>query len=142
MDYKQFSYKVQLLLADTILKKESYVAGFSKPLMSPSTFHRMYLKVQSESRLNPSNAPYVLKLRKSENREGYIKMINRKFPKFLHKAYRSATKTLGCAENTKRICDHMVAYAKANYSECPIRGNLRLIKYQINRCHLHVIHLG
>ena len=129
MGYKDLKYNIQLMLGEAILRKESYIAGFKKPLMTPSTFHKMFVKVHNESCTNPINAPYVLKSKKGTNRRGYVMMLSKKFPRFLHETYRHATKTLGVSESTKRICDHMMSYAKTKYSDCPIRGNLKMNKH-------------
>ena len=97
--------------------------------MTATTFHKMYTAFQNETCKDPTNAPYSVKSNKGKNRQGYIVMLKSKFPKFLHKAYQHATKTLGVSENTKRICDAMMSYAKKTYPTCPICSNLVLKKH-------------
>ena len=58
LGYKNLSYKNQLKLAEAILAKESYIAGFMCPLIA--RFHIMYTKFVDENCRNPVNAPYTI----------------------------------------------------------------------------------
>ena len=130
LDYKRVAYKHQLILAEAILNHESFLAGYSKPLIKPITFHRMYFtKYEDAKRLNPCTASVVLDSKKGKNRRRYVEMLSEQYPSFLHECYRQATRIHGLTENTATICTSMENYAKATYPDDDIRGQLKMTHY-------------
>ena len=124
LGFKDLTFKNQLKIAEALLHKESYIAGHTKPLMTPAIFQRTFTNWLSASRQDPSNAPYVIKSKIGQNKRGYIIKITQQFPTFLHKVYRHATSVVGVSESTCLICRQMEVYAREKYPDCPIRGNL------------------
>ena len=130
LGYRQLTSKQQYKLANAIVARKSFLAGYPKPVVTPSTFHRKWwLKYDNERRTNPTNAPYVLNNRFGENRIGYVKYLRAEYPSFLHECYRHATKVLGVAETAKNLCISMNEYARDKYSHCEIRGSLEMTKW-------------
>ena len=86
LGYKTLRFKDQLILADVVLKRESFLAGYAKPLIHPETFHRCWWvkKYENTKRMNPANTPNALKIKRGENRISYVEKLNKEFPKFLH----------------------------------------------------------
>ena len=72
LGYKHLTSKQQYTLAAAIVTCESFVAGFPKPVVKPSTFHRKWwLKYENEKRMNPTYAPYVMNNKFGQNRVGH-----------------------------------------------------------------------
>ena len=128
LDYQDLNFKNKIKLANAILRRESYLAGYLFPFLKPKTFNKIWLKLNNEIRQNPSNAAFVLNSKKGENKTSYVAKIEKEYPQFLHEMYRFSTGTLGITENTIRICKVMNQHAKETYPDCPIRGNLHFTK--------------
>ena len=60
-------------------------------------------------------------------------MIQEKFPGFLHKLYRYASKVVGADAKNTIICDVMNRKAANDFKLCPIRGKLKLNSYHFFR---------
>ena len=58
--YKTFSHKQQLELGEAIIRRESFLAGYSKPIISSTHFHKLWILFQDEIRTNTGNATYVI----------------------------------------------------------------------------------
>ena len=120
----------KLKLADAILCRESYLAGYSKPLITALTFHRLYFnKYENAKKCNPKNAIDALDSKRGCNRISYVDKLNETFPSFLHECYRHATRVCGLTETTKTLCTSMNTYAAENYPDCDIRSNLKMTKH-------------
>ena len=129
LGYKTLHYKHQLILANAILKRESYIYGFSNALIKPTTFHKLWTRYERERRLNPVNAATTLDNKRGENRKIYIESICKMYPSFLHECYRNATKKYGLSDTAGVISQAMNDYAKEKYPNCQIRGNLNMTKH-------------
>ena len=116
-------------MAKAIIKKESYLIGYLYPIMSARLFHLLWLKLDNETRKNPSEAPYILMNKHNKGKIKYIQMLNSKFPTFLHQIYCTATKRLGLTATTKSLCHYIKKIAKELYPTCPIWSILRMNKY-------------
>ena len=129
LGYKSLCCKKQLILADAILKRESYINGFSHPLIKPSTFHKLWVSYERERRFNPTGAANVIDKKRGENRVTYIDRISEKFPSFLHECYRHSTKKHGLSDTAAVICNSMNTYAKEQFPDCEVRSNLKMSKH-------------
>ena len=88
LGFKKLTYKNQIKLAEAILIRESFVAGYKKTLMTPRVFQRLFVDWSSADRKqNLKNSSKALKYNKGHNRMGYIVMLDSKYPTFLHEAY-------------------------------------------------------
>ena len=129
MNYRDLPFLHKLELCNAIIRCESYVAGFPKPIMTPCHFHKLWLILENATRNDPSQAPYVLKCKRNKTKMKYVDMLSSMFPTFLHTVYRKATKTLGSAATTEELCEYMKSYAALTYSDCPICSKLKMNKY-------------
>ena len=128
--YNQLTYQDQLILAEAILKRESYTAGYNKPIVTPTHFHKyIWSKYDNEARMNPGNAPYVLQNKRGENRVRYLNVIMDQYPTFLHSMYRYATKCLGVDETAARLSVLMMNRAKEAFPDCPVRSSLKMTRH-------------
>ena len=128
--YNQLTYQDQLILAEAILKRESYTAGYNKPIVTPTHFHKyIWSKYDNEARMNPGNAPYVLQNKRGENRVRYLNVIMDQYPTFLHSMYRYATKCLGVDETAARLSVLMMNRAKEAFPDCPVRSTLKMTRH-------------
>ena len=129
--YKSFKYKKQLQLATAIIRRESYLAGFKKPVISAHHFHKhLWLRFQNTLCLDPTNVSTVFTNKRNKGHVRYTDYLMKRFPTFLHEVYRHATKKLGLSDSTKNLCDCMMLYAKDEYPNCPICSKLKMTKYQ------------
>ena len=130
LGYRSLCKAEQLKLAHAILIRESFIAGYSNPLITPETFHRLvFVKFENEKRQNPQNALHVLDSKRGMNRVSYVEKLTRLFPEFLHECFRHAARVCGLAETTKTLCTSMEAYATDTYPDCDIRGKLKMSKH-------------
>ena len=89
----------------------------------------MWDKLERETRMNPSNAPYVLESKLNKNKVRYVDKLEAKFPTYLHSLYRYATSTLGVDENSTRLVQAMNQRSNRLHPNCPIRSDLGLNKH-------------
>lgn len=129
LGYKHLNQKNQTLLAQSVLDRESYLAGYNGALVKSATLHKIWLKYTNAKRLAPETVADVLHNKKGENRIVYVEKLNKSFPTFLHECFRHATNTLGYTDTTKNMCSVMNKYAASTYPDCPIRGTLKMTKH-------------
>ena len=73
LQFGEYSYKEQIIIAEAMIKRESYIAGYRKPVLSPTYFHQhVWTPFKREQRLNPSNAPYMFKSNRGMNRKSHV----------------------------------------------------------------------
>ena len=129
--YKDFSYKKQLEIGKALIRKESGLADFKKPVLSAHHFHtHVWVKFQNTICLDPTKAATVFTSKRNKKRMRYINFISDKFSNFFHEVYCHATKKLGLSESAKNLCECMMQYAKQEYPTCPICSKLKMTKYQ------------
>ena len=66
LGYKHLSYNMQMKLVKSIIRKESYIAGFKKPIVAPKTCYIWWATLQNNISPNPQNAPYVLRSKRGK----------------------------------------------------------------------------
>ena len=156
-NYKNLPYKQQLELADAVVKRESYVAGFVEPVCTARHFHdRIWTKIQNSKRLTPSATSETLKSQAGKNRQGYIQKVTKKWPTMLHGLYRFATKLLGHDETAERLAAAMNTRAAELFPDCDVRNNMQMnrhrfwqffylqggrLKHPTTKPHLKAIHI-
>ena len=129
--FGKYSSKQQLEIAEAIIKRESYIAGFSLPIFSARHFkERIWNKFQNYKCCNPSVVSKVFEIQLGKNRVSYVKKIEAKFPQMLHSLYRHATKSLGIDETSDRLAAAMNYRARELYPSCPTRANLKINKHR------------
>lgn len=134
LGYKWLTQKQQHELAIAVVNRESFLASYPQPVVSPHTFHRhWWLKFDKERQMNPLHAPYVMNSRKGENRLGYVEYLQCEFPTFLHKCYCHATKVLGVSDTAQNLSLSMNEYACDTHSNYEICGSLLMTKWHFWR---------
>ena len=127
LHFEDFRQKEQLVLAEAIIKKESFVAGFDKPIMSARHFKdRIWDNYKKSMRTKPSMTSHILDNHRGENRMSYVAQIMKKYPTMLHSMYRFATKLLGLDETSAKLSEAMNTRAKELFPDCPVRSNLKM----------------
>ena len=130
LNFGLFKFKDQLTLAKAIIDRESYIAGYKKPVLSPSYFHReVWSKFKFTQRNNPSQAPYIFLSNRNKPRQTLVDRLECMFPQYLHSLYRYAVKALGADETSTRLSAFMNCRSKTLYPDCPIRNNLGITRH-------------
>jgi hypothetical protein len=121
----------KLKLAQAVLKMESYLAGYAKPVAAPSTMYVWYN--QYEKMRNCWEVSFNTKIFKSKlntTKSLFIQKFQTKYPNLLHDLFRHATKLVGSNTHTFQIIYHMNQRCHHDYPNCPMQGNLNLNKYR------------
>ena len=115
-------------LGAAVVKKISYLAGYSTVMGSSRSLYRWYQAYHSDV-IDAS----IFKSLLGTNRPSYTKSIQEKFPTFLHTLFRYATKVLGNDAPTYKLFNLMNEKAKIDYGgKCNIRGNLVLTEWHFS----------
>ena len=127
LGYGQYTYKEQLELGNAIIRKECYIAGYEKPVITSRHFKdRIWDKYYKSRRLTPSVTSHVLDNKRGQNRMSYVAQISNMYPTMLHSLYRFATKLLGLDETSSRLAAAMNSRAQELFPDCPVRSNLKM----------------
>ena len=132
MGYSRLSVKNKIILAQAIIKTESYLNGYSKDLCVPRSFDRWFV-LYDNNKKGKGDIRLVNDL--FSDLAGchtipYTTMIQKHFPGFLHTMFRYAGNTHGYDANIPTLYSSMNDKARANFTSCPVRGNLDLTKFK------------
>ena len=130
LGFSKMTYEDRLLVAEEMIKRESYIAGYRLPVMSSAYFNQYIWNVfKLEQRINPRNAPYVLMSQRGNKKGGYVEKINRTYPTLLHGLYRYAVQALGADETAQKLSEAMNVRSKDLFPDCPIRSKLTMTRH-------------
>ena len=127
LGFSDHTCKEQLILAEAIIKKECYIAGYKKVVFTARHFKdRIWDKYEKSKRLTPSMTSHVLDNKQGHNRMSYVNQISDAYPTMLHSLYRYANKLLGLDETSARLAAAMNTRAQELFPDCPVRSNLKM----------------
>ena len=127
LEYKNYQYKHQLILAEAFVARECYIAGYSAPVCSACHFHEcIWVKLEMSKCFTPLTLSHTLDSIRNKNKTSYVSRVHKKIPKLLHGLYRFATKLLGVDETAKQLAKSMNFRARKLFLDCSICNSLKM----------------
>ena len=131
LDFRMYTRSQQLVIAKAIIQKESYIAGFVKPIFSARHFvERIWYPFQDSKRKGSSTISRQFKVQLGQNRVSYVRKIELEHPQLLHSFFRFAIELLGAEETSARLASAMNTRARELFPNSPILGNLQMNRHR------------